>query len=175
LLLLPPLIVWCGHPLPETLLQSPATTYGNARGRCWQHLLRHHGNSWCNAAATRCDTAASTPGSLFSCISSLSQLLPPIDCHFQILIIALLLPRWLFALWVTHCWQHLVLSPTTRWCRSLSIATASAMPLQQMMQTYLMPWHCCQWPVLLPCSVAHSHRLIVVIILKLLFLMNKCC
>jgi len=31
--------------LPETLLQSPATTYGNAIARCWQHLLRCRSNS----------------------------------------------------------------------------------------------------------------------------------
>ncbi len=37
-----------------------------------------------------------------------------------------------------------------------------------MLQKYHMSWHCCRWPILLPVSVAHSHRLIVVI--KILFL-----
>jgi len=157
----------------RTLLQSPATTYGNAIAHCWQHLLCCYGNSWCNGAATCCDTAASTPGSVFSCVSSLFQPLPPIDCCFQIIIIAIavITVDW----WVTHCWQHLLLRPATRWCHSFSIATASAMSWQQMMQTYHMPWHCCQWPIPLPGSVAHSHQLIVIVILKLLFLMNKCC
>jgi len=89
LLLLPPSIVWHGQLLPATLLQSPATTFGNALACCRQHLLCRRSNTCCAAAATadaRLQLHAATllPPTLDHC----SPALPVSFAHYHQLIVA---------------------------------------------------------------------------------------